>query len=347
MDNQKISIIIPVYNTGKYLKKCVDSVVNQTYHNLQILLIDDGSNDGTSLLCDEIGKSDSRIEVFHKQNEGLGLTRNYGLKYAVGDYVTFLDSDDWIEKDHIFNLYDGFQKNCVDLVMGTNTKCSNEGNEIKKTEMPFYGVFDDNGINHKIIPNIISASDTAKLDLGIPMSVCFNLYKLDIIKNNNLTFPSERYCVSEDFFFNYKYISLCQKVSVIKEYGYYYRMNPKSITHSFNEKQIERTFNFYIELKKIVKETNKTSNLDNRIYRCGIAKFRHLLIVICTSDVNFSKKIKYVKKVLGNAHVEEALNKYNLSYYRPTLRFISYCMKYKLVFIIYALIKLENYYNDR
>ena len=99
-----VSIIVPVYNTGQYLEKCLDSVLNQTYTNLQIILVDDGSKDGTSAMCDRIKSKDSRIEVIHKTNEGLGYTRNKGLEYAVGDYVTFLDSDDWFDIDHIANL---------------------------------------------------------------------------------------------------------------------------------------------------------------------------------------------------------------------------------------------------
>lgn len=108
-----ISVIVPVYNVEKYVGKCLDSIINQTYQNLQIIVIDDGSNDSSGKICENYAKKDDRIEVIHQKNGGLANARNTGLKYAKGVYVTFIDSDDWVEDIFVEILYqDIIQNNC-------------------------------------------------------------------------------------------------------------------------------------------------------------------------------------------------------------------------------------------
>ena len=97
IEKEKISVIIPVYNVEKYLKRCLDSVINQTYKNLEIILVDDGSTDNSGKICDEYAKNDKRIIVIHKENGGVSVARNIGLDICTGDYVNFIDSDDWID----------------------------------------------------------------------------------------------------------------------------------------------------------------------------------------------------------------------------------------------------------
>ena len=115
MNNYKVSIIVPIYNVEKYLKRCLDSIINQTYSNLEILLIDDGSADCSGSICDNYQKKDQRIQVVHKKNEGQGMARNAGLNRATGDYVLFVDSDDAIELDMIETMLNGIDDS-IDLV---------------------------------------------------------------------------------------------------------------------------------------------------------------------------------------------------------------------------------------
>ena len=116
--NEKISVIIPVYNDEKYLEQCVESVLTQSYHNLEVILVDDGSTDATPAICEDFRRQDDRIRVIYKQNEGIGASRNTGLAMATGDYILFIDHDDWLLEDHIQKLYDLLKKNQVDIAIG-------------------------------------------------------------------------------------------------------------------------------------------------------------------------------------------------------------------------------------
>ena len=115
MDKKSISVIVPVYNAEKYLAETVACILSQTYKNFELLLIDDGSCDGSSLLCDEFARSDERVKVFHNENMGPAGARNFGLKQSSGEYIAFVDSDDLIENDYLEQLIEPFRNPEVDL----------------------------------------------------------------------------------------------------------------------------------------------------------------------------------------------------------------------------------------
>ena len=128
--NELISVIVPIYNVEKYLERCLDSIIKQTYKNLDIILVDDGSIDNSTKICDEYVKKDSRIKVIHKENGGLSDARNVGIDNSDGKYICFIDSDDYIELDMIENLYDGIVKN------NANICCCGKLLEYEKNKLP-------------------------------------------------------------------------------------------------------------------------------------------------------------------------------------------------------------------
>ncbi len=342
MKSRNVTVIIPVYNTKKYLRKCVESVVSQSYKNLQIILVDDGSTDGSSILCDELKNLDKRIQVIHKENEGLGLTRNKGLEYAKGEYVTFLDSDDWFDEKHIQNLLDETYSDGCDLIFGSYTKATNSGELLDITRLPYYGKIYGEEVVNKAMLSIIAAENGSRKDLGIPMSVCFNLYKVSVIKENALVFPSERVVSSEDLFFNLKYLSHCRCVYFTKEAGYYYRYNPNSITKGYDEKQIERTRVFYQELINFTKELDMPNTVDVRIDRCVVAKIRGLLLMIARSSLSTKEKIGKMRGVLNEIWIDKLLQNYKIPNYRSSLKITTYCMKRKIIYFLYIMLKIKD-----
>lgn len=221
---RKISIIVPVYKVDKYLNRCVESIVNQTYKDLEIILIDDGSPDSCPVLCDEWAKRDNRIKVIHKQNAGVSAARNAGIEIATGDYIGFVDSDDYIQPQ----MFEKLLKNITD----------------NKSQLAVCGLFKDE-LQIKADNCQCAASDAALamlfniIDYPYFEGYVWNkLYDSEIIKVNNLRFDISLK-MSEDTLFNFKYLQYADKVSILNssEYHYVYRamsvMNNKNLDNDF------------------------------------------------------------------------------------------------------------------
>lgn len=213
-----VSIIIPVYNVEEYLEQCLDSVINQTYKNLEIWLVDDGSKDSGGKICDEYKELDSRIRVIHKENGGLSSARNVALDLMKGEYVYFLDSDDFISLDLIETYIDLAEKYNVDVIMGTFYE--------------FYGNIDTKGhINPDIHPEKFSKTEALKLmllDEKLYHAASGPLFKSDLY--TDIRFPVGM--LYEDYATTYYVILKCQSVLYIDDNRYYYRMRPGSIMNS-------------------------------------------------------------------------------------------------------------------
>lgn len=213
-----ISVIIPVYNVENYLKKCLESIINQTYKNLEIILINDGSTDNSGKICDEYAGKDNRIKVIHKPNGGLSDARNAGLEIAKGEYIGFVDSDDYIAEDMYEFLYNLAVDNDLDVAMCASFDVYENGTV--KTPKDFKTIF----INKKeeIIKNLF-----ANQAGGLAISVCNKLFKKKVIKNCKFTVGK----TSEDVFFVLKWIENTDKFCRTSDVKYYYVQHMHSITH--------------------------------------------------------------------------------------------------------------------
>ena len=167
----RISIIIPVYNTGKYLNRCIGSIINQTYKDLDIIIVDDGSETETADICDQLAQSDSRIRVFHKQNEGVSVARNYGLSKASGDYIGFVDSDDWISPEMYERMVSHMIQESADVVYcDALTVWDNMKEELDSFSIPYSQILNRSEISPSILFEIAG-------------SVCRGLYRFEILKD--------------------------------------------------------------------------------------------------------------------------------------------------------------------
>ena len=226
MNRPQISIIIPVYNVEKYLDRCMESVVSQTLKNIEIILVDDGSPDNCPRLCDEWGRKDSRIKVIHKKNEGLGLARNTGMQEATGEFIAFIDSDDYVELDMYEKLYTKATASNADIVYCGYKQGLPNGSYIDKADFGEEKTFDNKAeIEHHSIRYFYP------LDGGLMMiSVWHSIYKREVIKTE---FYSERVVVSEDLHFQLSAILNSRKIVYIPDSLYYYCYNGESLSHTF------------------------------------------------------------------------------------------------------------------
>ena len=215
--NPTVSVIIPVYNVGPFLRRCVKSVLGQTYKNLQIILVDDGSTDDSGKQCDSFKDNDSRIIVVHKKNGGLSSARNAGIKESTGEYICFVDSDDYIEKEFVERLLSASIANETKISQCNVALVSNNGD--------YLGVW-KNKYAEPIIDGRSLIDDTFKSDNVQNIVVWNRLYKSDLLSSKSF----EEGRIHEDEFFTYK-ILFGNNVSIVNEELYMYVQNPNGIMH--------------------------------------------------------------------------------------------------------------------
>lgn len=269
-----VSVIVPVYNVENFICECIDSILNQTYNYLEIILIDDGSKDRSGELCDKYANIDNRVTVIHKKNGGLSDARNYGLNIASGDFVSFIDSDDYVDNNYIEELLMAIVSNNSDIAVAA-IQHFNEKRMLNK---------------RKIETECSLSKDEAIKELfyskNISNSVCNKLFKRHLF--DNIRFPINK--LYEDEYVTYKLFHLAQKVSFVNKVSYYYRFNAKSITHSkFSEKELDRV---YASIEKI--------DFCKRYYPSYVSLVQCYLVYDCISAIiKMDKYDKNYDSIIG------------------------------------------------
>lgn len=339
---ERISVIVPVYNAEKYLVRCVDSIRQQTYADLEIILVDDGSPDACGRMCDEMATQDARIKVIHKQNAGQGLARNDGLAIATGMYVTFVDSDDWIGLDHIENLYNAIKEYDADAALGNHIKVSADGTMTTRMLQLQEGVFAGEAITRELLLPLIGADLKASRDVLINSSVSMNLYRMDCIRSNNIRFISERYAVAEDFYFNADYFYYAKKIVYVKEKGYYYRQNNESTGEKYNPKRFERTLNYYDTICRRVEAYGLQERVGHRVERSFLMKIRVAIRHIALSDLPRKDKLRQIREIISHPTVQTVLHSYPIENYVSSMRLLMKQMRKQRAGSVYCLMRLRE-----
>lgn len=248
-----VSVIIPVYNVSAYLCQCIDSVVCQTYRNLEIILVDDGSTDDSGKICDKYAKNDTRIVVIHKKNGGLSDARNTGIRTMCGQYVTFIDSDDYVDRQYIEKLVNIANLYKSDLVIGSYLKVSDSYRQKKRKKI-------------HVKKEEQYTSRRAKLSMlyqkELPMYAHGKLYSSLLF--DNIKFPDGR--LFEDMLTTWKIMCLVDKTQYIDEPLYFYRQRSDSIVHQkFSHKKMDEVF----MAKEILNEVID----DEEMYKASVSRY--------------------------------------------------------------------------
>ncbi len=351
MAQPEISIIIPVYNVEKYIERCVNSLTNQTFQSIEIILVDDSSTDSSLEICKKLAEKDARIKVIHKENEGAGKARNAALKLATGKYIGFVDSDDYVAPDMFKVLYEKAEKYNSDLILSgvsfvNGNTFSEEGNNVTKNYFEEDTHFDTEDAIKELKMGIIGSLPYDADDSKYGMSIWKNLFRHEIIQKNNLYFESEREKLSEDALFMVDFVACIKKATGIKEAFYNYCRNGESISKSYKKDKFEKSLVFIKEVEKRFKKDIVSEKYQIYLYRFWQAMCR----VICSQEIMHAtdNKIKYkdLKKrlipICTHAMTIETFKNYPLHTLPLKQRIFAYCIKYKMYFMLNLLVNLRR-----
>ena len=263
----KVSIVVPMYGVEPFLNKCVDSLLAQSLHDIEIILVDDGSPDRCGEIAEEYAIKDNRVKVIHQKNSGLGPARNTGMAAATGEYIGFVDSDDWANNCMFERLYNAAKKNNADIAVGGHCDWR-EGKVIRSKRHPLAGktVMDRSEID-EIRRNLYGRSIDDKVTEAFPMSVWIAVYRKTLIDNNQLKFKN---IISEDVIFNISAYKFANKITFTGDTDYCYRNeNQTSIMRSFSEEKLKKYEDYLKMLGNIAEEENNPECL-MRVKRAAI-----------------------------------------------------------------------------
>lgn len=324
----EISVIVPVYNVEKYLSECIDSILAQTFRNFELILIDDGSKDKSGEICDGYALKESRIKVIHKENAGVSEARNSGLEMAIGEYITFIDSDDCVDSDYLEYALSETKKRNVDMLISGIVM---EYFTAEKESIQ-YSITRSQQLNVKTL--------FEKLQLDYPQ-ICIcgpwsKLYKNSIIQRNGIRFD-KNLSNGEDTCFNLDYFKKIETVFFSEQIFYHYRrLNPNSLFSVFREDSYEILDYVYSKMYTLILEQNCSREAVQRFKEMyysmligGVASFFY-------SENNISKKrrMQQIKKVCEDPLVQEYENE-NLQ--RARTNFVIQMMKCRKHYILYNL----------
>lgn len=280
-----ISIIVPVYNAEKFLEKCITSIQNQTFQDWELILVDDGSSDSSGMICDRASEDDARIKVVHQLNHGVSAARNAGLDRATGDYVMFVDADDWIEPTLCQSLLDGSTH--ADLVIGG-----------------YKEVYLDKVLSHKLsgcriqFLNEFSPIFTQLYRENLLNCPFSKLYKRKWLTEQHFN-PDIK--LGEDFLFNLTYLPKCKCISVVETDAYAYNvMNENSATKKFREDDFLQVISLYHKGKKFVDQYLHNDTLLYHLRRQLCLNGINLLQLLFYSDYTQAQKRKLAIEILSN-----------------------------------------------
>lgn len=246
-----VSVIVPIYNAESFLEKCLDSIVSQSHQDMEIILVDDGSDDGSGRICDDFAGRDSRIRVIHKKNEGLICARMTGLEMSGYENIAFVDADDWIEKDFLEQMVCEMKKTQADIVISGCIYERNGRADYRTNELP-RGVYENERLTEILFPRMLH--DHGFYRFGILPYMWNKLFRRQILKQCYENIDTRIYD-GEDAAVVYPYLLLSEKAAVISECLYHYRIHSESMTYKKKNNYYENVSRLYLHLHKACLES--------------------------------------------------------------------------------------------
>ncbi len=303
-----LSIIVPVYNVGLYLEECIESIIKQTYACLEIILVDDGSTDGSGEICDKYAIEDKRIKVIHKKNGGLISARKAGIQAAAGEYVTYVDGDDWIELDLYEKILSVIESAACDIMC-----CGykwNKGNECEIiTNLAEDGEYKEDIARKKLILGLFCNETTMRGTINY--CVWSKIFRRELLYKNLLEMR-EDYAFGEDAVCTLACVLDSKNIVVNNNIcGYHYRWNEESITNKYDAKFFEHSLALYSEIDRIIEE-RRCSELEDhaRKYKLYIMMTGITKIIDRKSNFSLVQQYNYFKRLSKSEVFSEMISYY-------------------------------------
>lgn len=339
----KVSVVLPIYNVEKYLNRCIESVINQTYVNLEIILIDDGSPDNCPTMCDEWAEKDGRIKVVHKKNAGLGMARNTGIKNATGKFIFFVDSDDYIELNAIEKCVNAaLNNNAENVIYGFNK--INKYGKIIDSVIPNPGKFIYSGheVINNFLPDLIAKNPLKRDSPNLLISAWACMYSLDVIKKSDWCFVSEREIIAEDVYSNLDLYKNINCVVILKDALYNYCFNEVSLTHTYRKDRFEKIKYFYEQSIKKAAELGYPNEIHERLKYPLLSFTIGALKMIVHARCSKKEKKDNFKKVISDELLLSIVRSIPLKYEPLPRKIFYWALRHRLVSISYILSSLRN-----
>jgi glycosyltransferase involved in cell wall biosynthesis len=310
----KVSVIIPVYNAEKYLAECIESLLGQTLKECEFIFVNDGSKDSSWEILERYKNMDSRMILIHQENGGVSSARNKGLEVASGEYVGFVDADDYVEKDMYEKLFFSVNQYQCEIAI-SNFEGQSAGHKvIIYYPFPKERVLDRKYISKELLPYFVKADNLN--------SVCNKIYSYSLVDKNKVRFP-EKVALGEDGMFNLQCFSKANSVIYLDYIGYFYREVEGSATRNFLKKDyFQRALEIY--LMEIPEEIAGEIGGDDLHKLKSIKLINSVMGYIFTTtstEISFFQKYKYMKRMVTNKHVKKSLHVYISELYQKLGRY--------------------------
>lgn len=335
------SLILPVYNVEKYVKRCVNSLLRQEYTDYEIILVDDGSTDSSGSICDKLADKNNNIFAYHKENGGLSDARNYGMDRAKGNYILFIDSDDWVDEKLLISLHNHLNKSNVDILKFGFQKMQ-EGN-YKNTFFSYFniGVYDRRQIEETILPYTIGPKRLFCYEQNACKSVWSHVYSLNFLRENNICFVSEREILNEDYLFNLHTLLYAKSLEVTHYILYYYDYREGSLSKRYITNEFERKLKLHREYKLLLERNGLFERYETPYYSECVDGFYACISNECCCWNETSKyAVQNIKKILNCKECEISLLKCKRSNMNLKGKVIYWLMRLKFAYLMYILYKI-------
>lgn len=341
MSQPVVSIVLPIYNVEKYLNRCVASLVNQTYQNLEIILVDDCSPDGSARICDEWARRDARVKVIHKTvNEGQGIARNDGMRIANGKYICFFDSDDYIgDETAISTLVEAAEREHAEVVVfgfksiaanGTVTECF----------VPKVGnrTYRDAEVQNQFLPDFVNPDPRGNGEALFYMSAWLLMYSLEKIRKIGWQYVSERVILSEDVYSLMNLFDRINSVTVVPKAYYCYCANDGgSFSRKYTPGRYQRIKHFYQATVKLCKEKKYSDDIIQRVSGPFLGYTMATLKQEAKAPIPFRERIRTVYGILSDPVLQQVVQMKKGHNEKRSRKLIYFLIRNKLFFSCYLL----------